>query len=63
MHNQSLDAQGAIPFEVQLMGYNLYDFGTELMEYSFDQHLPQKRRALTLCIPRGFLINLRVGIP
>lgn len=62
MRNQSVGAKGAIPFEVQLTGYNLYDFGTELMEYSFDQYLPQKRRALTLCIPRGLLVNLRVGI-
>ena len=62
MRNQKLEAQGAIPFEVQLTGYNLYDFGTELVEYSFDQYLPQKRRAMTLCVPRGFLLNIRIGI-
>jgi hypothetical protein len=62
MRNQQLRAQGAIPFEVQLTGYNLYDFGTELVEYSFDQYLPDKRRAMTLCIPRGILLTLRVGL-
>ena len=62
MRNQQLGVQGAIPFEVQLTGYNLYDFGTELVEYSFDQYLPDKRRAMTLCIPRGILLTLRVGL-
>lgn len=63
MRNQALGAQGAIPFEVQLTGYNLYDFGTELTEYSFDQELPETRRALTLCIPRGLMLSFRVGLP
>lgn len=62
MRNQTLGAPGAIPFEVQLTGYNLYDFGTELLEYNFDQYLPQKRNAMTLCIPRGFALHLRIGL-
>ncbi len=62
MRNQALGTQGAIPFEVQLTGYNLYDFGTELTEYSFDQELPETRRALTLCIPRGLMLSFCVGL-
>ena len=62
MRNQTAGATGAVPFEVQLSGYNLYDFGTELQEYSFDQCLPQKRNAMTLCIPRGFMLNVRIGL-
>ena len=62
MRNQALGAQDAIPFELQLTGYNLYDFGTELTEYCFDQELTETRRALTLCIPRGMMVTLSIGL-
>lgn len=62
MRNQQLSAHGAIPFEVQVTGYNLYDFGTGLVEYNFDQYMPG-RRAMTLCIPRGFILTWRMGLP
>lgn len=61
MRNQTLGHTGAIPFEVQLTGYNLYDFGTGLVEYNFDQYMPG-RRAMTLCIPRGFVATMRIGL-
>ena len=62
MRNQALGAQDAIPFELQLTGYNLYDFGTELTEYCFDQELTETRRALTLCIPRGIMATFSIGL-
>ena len=61
MRNQQLGTPNAIPFEVQLTGYNLYDFGTGLVEYNFDQYMPG-RRAMTLCIPRGFVLSMCVGL-
>ncbi len=47
------------PLEVQLSFYNLYDFGTELTEYVFDQDLSRSRYAMSLCIPRGAIISFK----
>ncbi len=49
-------------FEAQLACYNLYDFGTELTEYVFDQNIEDKRRAMSLNIPRGFILSLKYEI-
>lgn len=60
-----------VPFEIQATCYNVYDFGTELYEYCFDDfndtanpenRLINRRSALTLCVPRGVLISLNVGL-
>ncbi|MBO5816648.1 MAG: hypothetical protein J6R26_01690 [Paludibacteraceae bacterium] len=61
MRDQRLSALGAIPFEVQVTGYNLYDFGTGLVEYNFDLYMPG-RRTMTLCIPRGLMLSMRIGL-
>ena len=60
--DQTVGAKGAIPFELQVTAYNLYDFGTELTEYCFDQELADARRAMTLCIPRGIMVTLGIGL-
>ena len=59
--------QGAIrgvPIAVQATCYNVYDFGTELVEYTFEDNLTGglQRRALQLNIPRGAIISLTVGL-
>ncbi len=43
----------------KLTGYNLYDFATELTEYTFEENGGQHRYAMTLCIPRGLMIELK----
>lgn len=62
--NQHIDAIGAVPFSVELTGYNLLDFGTEWYEYSFDQYLGKDkgRSALSLTVPRGLMLCLSVGL-
>ena len=60
--NQQLGLKGAIPFSVELLGYNLYDFGTAWYEYSFDQYITETRRTLSLCIPRGLNLKLSIGL-
>ncbi len=45
--------------EMQLGFYNVYDFGTELTEYTFDQDLEASRYAMSLTIPRGLLFSLK----
>ena len=60
--NQQLGLKGAIPFSVELLGYNLYDFGTAWYEYSFDQYITETRRTLSLCIPRGLNLKLCIGL-
>lgn len=44
-------------FEIEAMMYNLYDFGTELHEYTFDPDNTNHRYALELNIPRGLMIT------
>ncbi len=48
-------------FEVQLYGYNLYDFGTELTEFNFEEEERHSRAAMSLCIPRGLMIYFKFG--
>ena len=52
-----------IPMSLELMCYNIYDFGTELTEYTFNRYegVPD-RAAMNLCIPRGMLFTFRVGL-
>lgn len=42
--------------ELQLLVYNMYDFGTELTEYIFTP-LAGERRAMSLNIPRGLMLT------
>ncbi len=52
---------GNHPCEWQLSGYNLYDFGTELTEYTFFDGIGDNRNAMSLCIPRGMILSMRLG--
>ncbi len=45
--------------EMQLSFYNIYDFGTELTEYTFDQDLESSRYAMSLNIPRGLIFSFK----
>ncbi|MFR9523022.1 MAG: hypothetical protein SNH94_00435 [Rikenellaceae bacterium] len=46
--------------EMQLGFYNLYDFGTELTEYTFDQDLTESSRySMSLTIPRGLTFSVK----
>lgn len=63
MLDQTLGAAGAVPFRVDLSCYNIYDFGTEWYEYSFDQNLEHGRRSVAICIPRGLRLSLSIGLP
>ena len=52
-----------VPMSVEALCYNLYDFGTEIHEYTFTSNgAVPGRTALSLCIPRGLLFTLRVGL-
>ncbi|MBQ7671993.1 MAG: hypothetical protein IJS49_02820 [Paludibacteraceae bacterium] len=53
-----------VPFAVEATCYNVYDFGTELVEYTFESQLTGglQRRALQLNIPRGVILSLTVGL-
>lgn len=62
MRNQQLDARGALPFSVELLCYNIYDFGTTWYEYSFDQYMEHGRRTLAEVIPRGLTLKLSIGL-
>lgn len=62
MRNQQLDAPGALPFSVELLCYNIYDFGTTWYEYSFDQYMEHGRRTLAEVIPRGLTLKLSIGL-
>ena len=52
------------PMSLDVLCYNIYDFGTELTEYTFDGYgeLRNKRIPMSLCIPRGLLFTLTVHI-
>jgi len=45
-------------YDIQAMVYNLYDFGTELTEYTFDAR-SVSRRAMSLSIPRGLMLTAK----
>ncbi len=67
-----------IPMSLEVMCYNIYDFGTALTEYTFDDYvhptyphwtndrgiatMKDSRTSMSLCIPRGLLVTLRVGL-
>jgi hypothetical protein len=51
-----------VPLEAEVMCYNIYDFGTELFEFNFDEDMGAGRRAMVLNIPRGMMFTLRVGL-
>jgi hypothetical protein len=67
-----------IPMSLEVMCYNLYDFGTALTEYTFDGYdhpsydrwtidrgmttMRDSRTSMSLCIPRGLLFTFRVGL-
>lgn len=50
---------GNMPFDIQLMAYNIYDFGTELVEYSFQPDETNSRYAMELNIPRGLICTAK----
>ena len=67
-----------IPFQLDVTCYNIYDFGTALTEYVFDkydhptypywtidrgmQSMHESRTSMSLGIPRGLLVSLRIGL-
>ncbi len=51
-----------IPMLLEVMCYNLYDFGTALAEYTFDASFVKGRQTMSMCIPRGLLFTLRIGM-
>jgi hypothetical protein len=51
-----------VPLEAEVMCYNIYDFGTELFEFNFDEDMGRARRAMVLNIPRGMMFTFRVGL-
>ena len=51
-----------VPLEAEVMCYNIYDFGTELFEFNFDEDMGRARRAMVLNIPRGMIFALRIGL-
>lgn len=52
-----------IPMSLEVQCYNIYDFGTALTEYTFDRgyDIPA-RTTMSMCIPRGLLFTLRIGL-
>ena len=57
-----------VPFEIQAICYNIWDFATELNEYcmyydwSTGKDQRDGRTPLSLCTPRGLMLNLAVGL-
>jgi hypothetical protein len=53
-----------VPITAEATCYNVYDWGTELVEYTFESQLTGglQRRALQLNIPRGVILSLSVGL-
>lgn len=57
-----------VPFEVQAVCYNIWDFATELNEYSMyydgatGEDLGPHRYPLSFCTPRGLLLTCSVGL-
>jgi hypothetical protein len=47
-------------YEIQMMMYNIYDYGTELTEYTFEPDNENGRFAMELSIPRGLMITAKV---
>ena len=57
-----------VPFSAEATCYNFWDFGTALGEYTFDywpetgKDVPGHRYALQLCVPRGLIVKVSVGL-
>ena len=57
-----------VPFDIQAVCYNIWDFATELNEKCFyydgatGNDFSGKRYPLSLCTPRGLLLTLTVGL-
>ena len=56
-----------VPFSVQAICYNIWDFSTELVEYNMyydatGKDQPEGRTPLSLCTPRGLMLTLSVGL-
>lgn len=51
-----------IPMSLEVLCYNIYDFGTALTEYTFDGSFAQGRQTMSMCIPRGLLFTFRCGL-
>ena len=49
-----------VNFEVSAMCYNIYDFGTELAEYTFEPYDKIQRLAMELNIPRGLMFTTKI---
>ena len=47
-------------YELSLLMYNLYDFGTELTEYTFQPDDTGKRYPLSMNIPRGLILGAKI---
>lgn len=42
--------------------YNIYDFGTALNECSFPENMRMTRHTLAICVPRGLLLQVGIGL-
>lgn len=64
IHARYRGAIGDVPVTVEATCYNVYDWGTELVEYTFESQLTGglQRRALQLNIPRGVILSVQVGL-
>jgi hypothetical protein len=57
-----------VPFSIQAVCYNIWDFATELNEYcvyydaATGHGQPIHRYPLSLCTPRGLLLTMSVGL-
>lgn len=67
-----------LPFQLDVTCYNIYDFGTALTEYTFDNYeyptyghwtnelgqasMQESRTSMSLCIPRGIIAKLTIGL-
>ena len=56
-----------VPFDVQAVCYNIWDFATELNEYCMSYNAAtgssvSERYPLSLCTPRGLLLTFTVGL-
>ena len=47
-------------YDLSLLMYNLYDFGTELTEYTFQPDDTGKRYPLSMNIPRGLILGAKI---
>ncbi len=47
-------------YQIQALLYNIYDFGTELTEYTFEPIGSDNRFAMSLNIPRGLMLTAKI---